>query len=364
MRRILSLSVIAALAAAVLFFGCQRQPLNVGVILPLSGDAAKYGEEAKRGIDLAVTEAKDVSVKTIFEDDQNTPAAAVSAFNKLVATSKVPIIIGPMTSSPAMAVAPEAEKDRVVILSPAASNPALTSAGDYFFRNWPSDVYEASAMAKYAAGNMGMKRVAVIGVTADYGTGLARVFSDAFRAAGGEIVVTESYDQGAKDFRAQLAKVKAVNPDGVYLPGYYAEIGPLLRQAKEVGLKSQFISCVGFDNPKVLELAGNAAEGVVFARPYYDPSSQDPKIKAFVERFKTEYGIDPGVYAAHAYDAANIVLQIIRGGATTAAAIKDALYKTKDFPGVTGSTTFDTNGDVVKPIQFIRVSGGRFTATK
>jgi branched-chain amino acid transport system substrate-binding protein len=161
-----------------------------------------------------------------------------------------------------------------------------------------------------------------------------------------------------------LAKVKASKPDGVYLPGYYAEIGPLLRQAKELGLKVQFISCVGFDNPKVLELAGNAAEEVVFARPYYNPGGQDPKVKGFVERFKAKYGIEPGVYAAHAYDAASILLQIVRSGARTADAIKGALYATKDFPGVTGSTSFDSNGDVIKPIQIMTVEKGAFVTAK
>jgi branched-chain amino acid transport system substrate-binding protein len=198
-------------------------------------------------------------------------------------------------------------------------------------------------------------------VNLDYGIGLTKVFEKVFESLGGRILAIEYYDQGATDFRTQLSKIKSLNPEAIYLPGYYTEIGLILRQAKEMGLKTKFLSCVGFDNPKVLEIAGNAAEGVIFARPYYDPESNDPIVKTFVKRFRQKFGTDPGIYAAHSYDALKIIATAIKKGGYSADGIKRALYSTKNFPGVTGNTSFDKNGDVEKPIQIMEVYNGKFT---
>ena len=120
------------------------------------------------------------------------------------------------------------------------------------------------------------------------------------------------------------------------------------------------MSCVGFDNPKVLEIAGSAAEGVIFARPYYNPKSDNPIIKTFVQRYTEKYGSAPGIYAAHAYDALRIIAKAIKDGGYSADGIRQALYSIKNFPGVTGETSFDEYGDVVKPIQIMEVRGGKF----
>jgi branched-chain amino acid transport system substrate-binding protein len=359
--------IIGVIIVAAALAGClqpEKKPteINIGAILPLTGDGAKYGEEAKNGIELALEELNNSNIKVVYEDDQGTSNGAINAFNKLD-SENIPIIIGPMYSSTTLAIVPLGAKRQVVIFSPSASSPELTNhTGDYFFRNFPSDVYEGSEMAKFAYNKLTLRKVGILSVNLDYGTGLTKVFKKEFESLGGNVLTIEYYDQGATDFRTQLSKIKSLNPDGLYLPGYYAEIGLVLRQAKELGIKTQFLSCVGFDNPKSLEIAGNAAEGVVFARPYYDPESQDPQIKSFVERFTKKYGIAPGVYAAHAYDAMKIVAEAINKGGYTADGIRTALHSIKDFPGVTGTTTFDMNGDVVKPIQIMSVQNGKFVA--
>jgi branched-chain amino acid transport system substrate-binding protein len=354
--------VIVALAIVLVVTQTKREPqeIKIGAVLPLTGDGAKYGEEARNGIELALEDIKDLKIKVVYEDDQGTVNGAINAFNKLVESVKVPIIIGPMYSSTALAVAPLGEKKKVVIFSPSASSPELTKAGDYFFRNWPSDVYEGGEMARFAYNNLNLKTIAILSVNLDYGVGLIKVFEKVFKSLGGQILTIEYYDQGATDFRTQLSKIKSLNPEAIYLPGYYTEIGLILRQAKEMGLKTKFLSCVGFDNPKVLEIAGNAAEGVIFARPYYDPESKNPMVKTFVERFRQRFGRDPGIYAAHSYDALKIVVTAIKKGGYSADGIKSALYSIKNFPGVTGNTSFDENGDVEKPIQIMKVKHGSF----
>lgn len=351
-------------------FGCTKkepQEIKIGAILPLTGDGAKYGEEAKNGIELALSEINGAGgingkeIKVVYEDDQGTSPGAINALNKLITSEKTPVVLGPMFSSTALAVAPLGEKNRIVIFSISASTPQLTMAGDYFFRNWPSDIYEGSEMARVARNQLKLANISILTVNLDYGVGLTNVFKKVFELSGGKVLTIESYDQGAADFRTQLSKIKSLNPEGVYLPGYYAEIGIILRQAKEMGIKTQFLSAVGFDNPTVLEIAGTAAEGVIFARPYYDPEGHDPAVKSFVQNFKGQYGVLPGIYAAHAYDGLRILARVTASGGYSAEGIKKALYSMRNFPGVTGNTSFDANGDVVKPIQIMEVRKGDFT---
>lgn len=353
----------------VLNLGCAKEEgeeIKIGALLPLSGDGAKYGEEARNGIELAIQDVNSsggvngARIRIIYEDDEGTQKGAISGFNKLVTAQKVAVVIGPMYSSTTLAVAPIAERNRIILLSPSASSPDVTEAGDFVFRNWPSDVFEGGKMARFAYTELGVRRVALLAVNVDYGVGLAEVFKGEFTRLGAEIVAEEKYDQGASDFRTQLAKIKAVAPEAIYLPGYYTEIALILKQARELGFKLRILSCVGFDNPKGLELAGDAAEGVIFARPAYDPASVEEPVASFVSSFRNKYGIEPGTYAAHAYDALKIVAKAIAEGGSTSHGIKKALYRIKDFPGVTGSTSIDGNGDVVKPIQIMVVKGGVF----
>ena len=369
MERILSAFLAIAVFIGIVFWsGCAKEEkeIKIGVVLPLTGDGAKYGEEAQNGIDLATEEINargginGQKVRVIYEDDQGTSNGAVNAFNKLTSVDKVPVVIGPMYSSTTLAVAPVAEDSKVVLFTPSGSSPEITEAGDYIFRNWPSDIFEGGEMAKFAYENLGIRKSSILTVNLDYGIGLTEVFKTKFTEWGGEILAVEKYDQGATDFRTQLSKIKAAKPDALYLPGYYTEIALILRQAKELGFDAHFLSCVGFDNPKVFELAGEAAEGVIFARPAYDPESEEKTVSDFVESFKAKYNITPGTYAAHAYDALRIVAKAIEEGGYSANQVKSALYSIKSFSGVTGNTSFDGNGDVVKPIQIMEVQNGQF----
>ncbi len=163
------------------------------------------------------------------------------------------------------------------------------------------------------------------------------------------------------DFRTQLTKAKASNPDLIFIPGYLKEMATLLRQAKELGVSGPFLSISTFFDPKILELAGEAAEGVKFSSPAYDPKSKTPHIEAFVKVFQAKYGQEPDILAAYGYDVLMIAAQALRVTEdATSAEIKQALYSIKDYPGVTGETSFDENGDVVKALRMMTVQGGDF----
>lgn len=368
MKKLGIIFVLMLLAAALA--GCvqpeKKTEIKIGSILPLTGGAGKYGEDAKSAIELAVEEKNAQGgingslVTIVFEDDQTNPTQTVSAFRKLITVDKVPVVIGAMTSSSALAVAPIAEQNRIVLLSPSASAPALTNAGDFIFRNEVSDAYGGVAQADRTWNKLGIKKVAIIYINNDYGVGVKDTFVQTFKTLGGEVVATESFEPDSQDFRTQLTRIKEKSPEAIFIVAYKESI-LILKQIKELGIKATLLSTPVFEDREILDKAGNASEGVIYV--YYggfNPQSSDETIKKFVDAFKSKYNREPGYYAALAYDATNIVLLAIEKGGTKSEDIKNALYQIKDFLGVTGKTTFDSNGDVTKPVILKMVKNGQF----
>lgn len=339
--------------------------IPVGISLPLSGDAAPYGKEALNAMNLAVDQINAAGgingrhLELFVEDDKGTVKDGVAALNKVLAEhSDVQVFIGGAFSQIASAQLPICERKGIVLFSPFASNPDLSKPGDCFFRCWPSDTAEGREMALFARNRLKLDTVALFTSSSDYGRGLKAVFESAFTGAGGKIPVAEEFKEGDTDFRAQLTKIKSRSPKAVYLVGWYKEYAQILRQAKELGLDAQILSCVTFNKPELLELAGSAAEGAIFTEPAYSPTDKVPVVASFVTAYRQRFNTEPGTYAAHGYDAVRIIAKAMEAG-ITAESVKKALYGIKDFPGVTGATTFDENGDVRKPVQFRKVSNGR-----
>jgi len=362
------ISVITIVGGVLLLTRRSTSPaeLRVGALLPLTGDAAAYGRSAKNGLDLAVSEANAAGgiagnpVRIIYEDTQADPKSGVSAFLKLVDVDQVRAVLGPMGSSVALAVAPIANEKRVVLLSATASAPTLTEAGAYFFRNVASDAYDGAAMAAFCRRELNLSKAAVIYVQNDFGLGLKDSFVRAFSSLGGDVVATEAFEQGAVDFRAQVTKVKAAKPECIFVVGY-KEMGRLLRQCQELDLRPQYLSFSMFEDPEVVEQAGPLAEGVYYTFRSYDPSQKEGPVKGFVAAYTSAHGGPPDIFAALSYDAARILLSAIdEAGGLDSDQLRAALERTRDFPGVTGQTSFDENGDVVKPMGIKRVKGKAF----
>jgi branched-chain amino acid transport system substrate-binding protein len=345
----------------------ESKEIKIGAILPLAGPGAKYGENLKQGIDLAVEEInnaggiKGSTIRIVYEDEgMGRPTEAVAAARKLINVDKIPVIIGAMGSSNSLAIAPIAEENRVILFSPASSAPKLTEAGDYIFRNTVSDIFDGQQMAQFAWNTLGVKTVAILYVNNDYGVGVRDAFKKKIEAFGGKVISVDAYEQDATDFRAQLFKVKQVKPETIYLVGYQ-EMILILRQAKELGIDAQILSTVMFEDPEILAKVGDAAEGVIYTGRAYDPTSEGKEVKEFLKAFKLKYGKEPDMhFAANGYDAVKILEIAIERGGYTSEGIKNALYKIKDFPGVSGLTTFDENGDVIKPFRMRMVKDGRF----
>lgn len=341
------------------------QEITIGAILPLTGEGAAYGEAAKRGMDLAVEQVNSDggidgrTIRIIYEDSQGEPKSGIAAFQKLVSVDRVSVVLGDLLSSVTLSIAPIANRRKVVLLSPASSSPKLTDAGKYVFRNCPSDVYEGTVMADYAYNTLGYTRVAILRINNEYGVGIGGVFSRSFTEKGGTILVEESYAADATDFRTQITKIASQNPEAVYLLGY-KQMGYILRQATELGFKTQFLSTVTFEDPEILKLAGTAAEGVIYSASKFSPDSEDAVIQRFANAYESKYQSEPNIFAGLSYDALRILAVAMRDGGTESSKIRAALHRIKNYPGVAGETTIDSNGDAVLTPVLKTVRNGDF----
>ncbi|HET6454424.1 MAG TPA: ABC transporter substrate-binding protein [Armatimonadota bacterium] len=371
-KKFLMVIVLVILAGLVLWLVKAPNPdskgsIKIGAVLPLTGSAAPYGKNAQRGIELALAEingrggVQSKPLQVMFEDSKTDPKEAVGALNKLHSQG-INFIIGDINSSGVLAMAPIAEREKILLLSPGASNPKISSAGDFIFRNWHSDALEGQVDADYAHTKLHWKRAAVLYVNAAYGAGLASTFKKVFEDHGRDVVAYEAYAQDAADMREQITKILSANPDGLYLPGWPKEMSVALRQLKQLGWNKLILSAQGFDDPLVLKLAGPAAEGVIYSVPK-SPDSHDPVVGDFQSNYRKQYGQEPGVCSASGYDALRIYAYAIGEAGTGTQKVQKTMAKLRGFAGADGPVTFDKNGDLLKPFEFKVIRNGRSATT-
>ncbi|HJZ13188.1 MAG TPA: ABC transporter substrate-binding protein [Acidobacteriota bacterium] len=355
------------LALAIFTVSCQEEVkvYRIGAVIPLSGSAEAYGRNVEHGLKLALEQinekggVKGKKLDIFIEDDRSDEKVAVQKVNQLIKGSGVPIIIGGVTSNIALAMAPVCEKNKVVLLSSTATSPKLTGIGQYFFRNYPSDTLEGQVMAQYAIRRMRIRSVATLYIDAEYGQGITKVFHDRFQELGGTVSYEKAYPAGTQDFSGYIKEIKAAAPDGIYLPGYYTEIAAILNEIKKQKLQAKIMSVQGMATPMMLEIAGEAAEGVVYPQPPFDPESDNPNIKAFVSAFRSKFPTKPDVDAAFSYDALHIVARAIENSVNYPEDLRARIADT-NYRGITGDVTFTTGGDVdIRPRMF-QVKGGQF----
>ena len=348
----------------VLNMGKTQTSIQIGAILPLTGSAAVWGQNAKMGMDLALAEINanggvgGRKISLLYEDSQSDAKVATTALQKLITANRIQVIIGDIASSSVLAMAPIAERNQVVLLSPGASNPDISTAGDFIFRNWQSDNLEGTAGAEFAWSTHKWRRVACLYVKNAYGTGLSTVFAERFESLGGQVVASEAFLQGAADVRGQISKVAAVKPDGIYMPGYPPEMATVLKQMRELAIEFPILSVQAFDDPEIVERAGDAADGVTFSVPKA-PDTAEPVVAKFRSKYKNAYQKEPGVTSDTGYDAVRIVAWALEQGATSGTEIREKLTTLSDFPGAAGNTTFDQHGDVIKSFVFKTIEHGR-----
>jgi branched-chain amino acid transport system substrate-binding protein len=329
--------------------------IKIGVYGDLTGQTASFGQSTKNGVQLAVDEINAAGgvggkrIEAIYEDDQGRPEQAKTVASKLVSQDKVHALIGEATSSNSLAAAPVAQEAKIPMVSHASTNEQVTAVGDYIFRVCFIDSFQGSVMAKFAANSLKAKTAAVIGdVNSAYSKGLTEVFENEFSKLGGKVITKQSYTQQDPDFKGQLTIIRALNPDVIYIPGYYGQVGIIARQARELGMTQPLLGGDGWDSPELWKLGGNALKNS-FISNHYSVDNPAPEVQNFVKLYKAKYGAEPDSMAVLAYDAVKLLADAFRrAGATDGAKLRDALAATKDFAGVTGKITINEKRDAVK----------------
>ncbi len=358
-----------------LFVGCSTPTTNenvikIGVNYELSGGVATYGQSSVDGIELAIKQVNEAGgvdgkeIQLVKYDNKSEPAEATTLANKLITQDKVIAILGPATSGSFKAQIPVAEKNKVPVASGSATADDVTvdesGVKEYAFRICFNDSYQGTAMANYALNNLSKKKAVVImDSSSDYGKGLAENFIRTFEEAGGTIVATESYVAKDTDFNAILTSIKSLDFDVIFIPGYYEEAGLIIKQARAQGIDVPILGADGFDSPDLVKLAGADALNDVYFSNHYSSLDQDPKVVQFIEDFKAEYDREPDAFNALGYDLAMFVVDgLKRAEKLDRESLKNALASTKDFSGVTGSFSIDSNHNPVKAIVVIELKDG------
>lgn len=374
MKRIVGIVLIAVMAVT-LFAGCGGKAANeneikIGINYELSGGVASYGQSSVEGIEMAIEEINAAGgidgkkIVTVKYDTKSEPAEATTLATKLMTQDKVIAVLGPATSGSFKATIPVAIKNKIPVASGSATADDVTADAngvkEYAFRICFSDSYQGEVMATYAKENLSKsKAVIIMDSSSDYAKGLAASFRSTFTAAGGTIVAEEAYLDGDTDFNAVITSLKNKDFDVIFIPGYYEEVGLIIKQARAQGIDAPILGADGFDSPELINLAGAEALNDVYFSNHYSSLDKDPAVIKFIEDFKTKYGKEPDAFNALGYDLARFVVDgISRAEKLNGESVKKALETTENFVGVTGSFSIDENHNAVKAIVVIGLKDG------
>lgn len=319
----------------------------------------------RQGADLAVrhlnaerTSAGKAPLEIVYVDSKNQVSEGTAAFGQLVDVNHVPVVMSAM-SQISLALAGPADRRQVVLFAN-ASHPALPAKSPYVFRNLPATDQGAKLLAETAYRELGLRKIAVMYVNDEYGAEAFHQFEERYKALGGMMAGAEPFELGGTDFRPQLTKLANSRPDGWWIPGYGSALGLVLKQKSELKLPGQVLADLGMCDDNVLQTAAGGTDGAIVVAPAFDPNSERPEVRKFVDDFTAAYGELPSFDAAFQYDAVYLIAAAIdRAAAPTGAAIRDALAATADFVGVCGPTSFDADGDAQMEMVVRMMKDGR-----
>lgn len=375
--------ILLAAALSMVLFGCPPKTetasgtsgtgtggdILVGEYGSLTGTEATFGQSTHNGIMMAADEVNGAGgingrkISVITEDDQSKSEEAVTAVQKLISQKQVVAVLGEVASSSSIAAAPICQNSKVPMITPSSTNPEVTKKGDYIFRMCFTDDYQGHSMASYVAKTVGVKTAAILtDVKSDYSNGLGHFFEERFTQDGGKIVARASYAKGDSDFRSQLTSIKTANPQILFVPGYYTDIGQIANQAKDLGMTMPVVGGDGWESPKLIEIGGKALEGCYYSNHYFY-GDNNPVVRNFVEKYKQRYGVTPDSLAALGYDAMHVLAEAMkRAGKLDGASLRDAIAATKGYSGVTGTITLGPERNPIgKKLVIEEIRNGQLT---
>lgn len=360
----------AFLAGATALASLQRAaaaagPVHVGVSGPLTGPNAQYGAQWKASFDLAIAQvaaAGGPAIEYIFEDSQSDPRQSVAIAQKFVNDPRIIMEIGDFSSTASMAASPIYQRARLVQFGMTNSHPDFTKGGDYMWSSSISQAEEQPNLAGYAIAGLGLNKLAVLHLNTDWGTTAKNLFVAAAKAKGAQVVATEGFLPGERDYRSTLERIRNAGPNGLILEAYYADAAVIARQVRDLGMKQPIAAVGSVYSPKLLELGGSAVEGM-YTQANFFPGDPRPEVQKFVQAFAAKYGRQPDGFNATAYDTMNLFAALVQQFGATREAIHDGLAKIKDVPSVVyGKMTFDPATRRVSGARYERlvVKGGKF----
>lgn len=353
--------------------GSSSKEIKIGLLNEMTGGNATIGTAAANGAKLAIKEINanggllGKQIKAVVADNKSEPSEAANAMTKLLTQDKVVAVTGTFSSSNAIAAASVAEANKTPYLVAGATNPKVTvdektkNVKKYIYRVCFIDPFQGTVAANFAAKELKVKKAAMlVDNSSDYSKGLAEFFEAAFTKEGGTIVANEAYLQKDTDFKATLTKIKSKDMDILYVPGYYEEVGKIVKQAREMGITVPIVGADGWDSPKLGEIASASALNNTYFTNHYSVEDTSPKAQAFVEAYTKEYGQKPEALAVLGYDAVYVLADAIkRANSTDSAKIIEALATTKDFPAISGVTTINKTHDADKNAVVIEMKDGK-----
>ena len=373
----LFLATVALSSALVTSVSAQEQ-IVIGGNFELSGGAAAYGSVMAKALELAVelrNAEGDVldgyQLATTILDNKSDLTESSSVATRLTSDDKLVGIIGPATTGASQAEIPVITEAGVPAVLPAATGDGITLANDgsvleYLFRVCFADAYQGTAGASYAFNELGAKKVAILSDQAtDYSQGLANAFKEEFEKLGGEVVANASYQSGDSDFSATLTTLLTQDFDVLYIPGYYTEVGLIIKQAREFGLTQPIVGGDGLASDTLVELAGQANVNDVYYTAHFSPNSEEEDVQNFLKAYKEKFDQEADSFAALSFDASNLLIAAIESaGSADRAAVTKAIAETQDFDGVTGTFSIDDQHNPVKPVTMIKLTAGEIESAE
>jgi len=352
------------IVSSIVFWSCQKKQdvIEIGVILPLTGNAASHGQSAQRGMKMAFDDfmnthdSASFKVRLIIEDNFSTTKSSVAALEKIIQSKRPAIIIGPITTTDMLAMIPVAEQNQTILFSPSVSSPMVSNAGKYIFRMGPLAPDQSRVITQYAVNELNLRKFGILYMNDDTGHSYKDAFTFDFTVLGCDIVFNEYFERNDIDFKSHLLKLKSANVEALCIAGTPKTTGLILKQAREMNLDIIFLSSAGAEGPELFEIAQKASEGLIFTSVAID----DVFIKRFMEKNQNEF---PSLGIVLGYDAMAITLKLLYENPNDTEKLRDALSQV-DFSGVTGRTIMMEGGDARKDIALKTVKDSEFIFLK
>lgn len=371
-------AALAAMMCAALLTGCggkkEAAPaddtIKIGASFELTGNVANYGKSILSGLKMAIDEVNakggvnGKKITIIESDNKSEPSESGNSITKLVTQDKVAAIVGPATSGCVAAGSPITTANKIPHIAPSATAPGITmdngKVKEFMFRACFIDPFQGQVMAEFADKTLKVKNVAILyDSSSEYSKGLSEVFEKTLIGKGGKIVGKEAFLSKDLDFKSSLTKLKASNPEAIYVPGYYEEVSKIIKQARELGITVPMLGCDGWESPKLAEIAGADALKDCYYVSAFSAQDQDPSVQSFIKAYKEKNQKDPDIFCMQGYNAGLVLVDAIkRAGAEDGTKLAQAIAATKDLPVASGKLTFDEFHNPIMSALIISLDGG------